>query len=236
MNRNLKKFFVIIPVVLLGFFYLNNNYEEFNRRVSEKRLLFLGLSFFILYVWIFIETIRRKQNSFFAIVTQSSFFLYIFMVLTLTGYFILFREISAHNWYENMIMRIDREDHVNLKLFKMFKIYAFSNKQILGNLVMLFPLGIYIPLLYPRLSNFFTVLLISLVFSVIIESFQLVTRFRSADVDDVLLNTIGACVGYLVFVLVKKSGGFDGVDIGERVGKIDRVDKVDRVDRVGRMS
>jgi glycopeptide antibiotics resistance protein len=132
-----------------------------------------------------------------------------------------------------MIMRIDREDHVNLKLFKMFKIYAFSNKQILGNLVMLFPLGIYIPLLYPRLSNFFTVLLISLVFSVIIESFQLVTRFRSADVDDVLLNTVGACVGYLVFFVVKKSGGFDRVDSEERVN---RVDIVNNVDKVGRMS
>ena len=157
MHKSLKKFIVIIPVVLLGFFYLRDNYEEFNRRVSEKRLLFLGMSFFILYAWIFFETIRRKQNSLFAILTQSSFFLYIFMVLSLTGYFILFREISVNNWYENMIMRIEREDHVNLELLKMFRIYEFSNKQIMGNLVMLFPLGIYIPLLYPRLSGFFAV-------------------------------------------------------------------------------
>ena len=223
MHKSLKKFIVIIPVVLLGFFYLRDNYEEFNRRVSEKRLLFLGMSFFILYAWIFFETIRRKQNSLFAILTQSSFFLYIFMVLSLTGYFILFREISVNNWYENMIMRIEREDHVNLELLKMFRIYEFSNKQIMGNLVMLFPLGIYIPLLYPRLSGFFAVVFISLLFSLLIESFQLVTRFRSADVDDVLLNTLGACVGFLVFIIVKKGVGWNMV---EKVDKVDRVESV----------
>ena len=166
MHKSFKKFIVIIPVVLLGFYYLLDNYEEFNRRVSEKRLLVLFLSFFILYAWIFFETIRRKQNSLFQMTSQSTFFLYIFMVLSLTGYFILFREISVNNWYGNMIMRIEREDHVNLKLFKMFRIYEFSNRQIIGNLVMLFPLGIYIPLLYPRLSGFFTVFFMSLFFVV----------------------------------------------------------------------
>ena len=223
MHKSLKKFIVFIPVALLGLFYLRDNYEEFNRRVSEKRLLILGMSFFILYAWIFFETIRRKQNSLFAILTQSSFFLYIFMVLSLTGYFILFREISVNNWYENMIMRIEREDHVNLELFKMFRIYEFSNKQIMGNLVMLFPLGIYIPLLYTRLSGFIAVFIISLLFSLLIESFQLVTRFRSADVDDVMLNTIGACVGYAVFIIVKKGVGWNKV---EKVERVDRVESV----------
>ena len=93
----------------------------------------------------------------------------------------------------------------------------------MGNLVMLFPLGIYIPLLYPRLSGFFAVVFISLLFSLLIESFQLVTRFRSADVDDVLLNTLGACVGFLVFIIVKKGVGWNMV---EKVDKVDRVESV----------
>src|SRR5688572_14322372 len=111
MNKIFKKLIVLLPVVLLGIFYLNNNVDDFNRRISEKRLLFLGISFGILYIWIFLETIRRKQNSLNSMSIQASFFLYIFMVLSLTGYFILFREISLNNWYENMILRVERKDH-----------------------------------------------------------------------------------------------------------------------------
>lgn len=223
MHKNLKKLLVILPVLLLGLYYFNNYHEEFSRRVSEKRLLFLGMSFFILYLWIFFEIFRRKQDSFYSMIIQSSFFLYIFMVLTLTGYFILFREISVNNWYENMMMRIEREDHVNLKLFKIFKIYEISNRQVLGNLIMLLPLGIYIPLLYPQLRNFFAVLFTGLFFSLLIELFQLVTRYRSADVDDVMLNTIGACVGYLVFVMLFRRR------LNSKKVNVDKVDKVDTV-------
>src|SRR4030095_7420886 len=86
--------------------------------------------------------------------------------------------------------------------FKIFKIYEPGDKQIVGNLVMLFPLGIYLPILYKRLNNFFLVLLVSLLFSVLIEFFQLATRFRSADVDDVILNTTGAIVGFLMFRMI----------------------------------
>lgn len=204
MNVTLKKLLVIVPVGLLGFFYLRDHYEEIYRHVSSKRLLLLGLSFFLLYVWVFFEVIRRKQSSLLAIGIQASFFVYIFMVLTLTGYFILFREISVVDWYDKMMLRVEKKDHVNLELFQIFKIYKLSNKQVLGNFVMLLPLGIYLPLLYRRMSNFFIVLIVSFLVSVMIELLQLITSYRSADVDDVLLNTIGACVGFILYQIIRK--------------------------------
>jgi len=85
----------------------------------------------------------------------------------------------------------------------MFRIYSLGDKQVLGNFVMLLPLGIYLPLLYKRLRGFFPVLLVSLFVSIFIEFLQLITRYRSVDIDDVLLNTVGACVGYLLFRLIK---------------------------------
>jgi glycopeptide antibiotics resistance protein len=124
------------------------------------------------------------------------------MVLTLTGYFILFREVSAHDWWHKMMVRIDRKDHVNLQLFKMFRIYKIMSRQIVGNFVMLLPLGIFLPLLYKRISGFFGVFLVSLLVSATIELLQLVTSFRSADVDDIFLNTIGACTGFLIYKFI----------------------------------
>src|SRR6266542_5645838 len=97
-----KKFLVILPVIVLGIFYLHEHYDTY-RHVKSKRLLFLALTTLLLYGWIFFEVTVRKQKNFFQIVTQAGFFVFIFMVLTLTGYFILFKEVSAHDWWHKMM-------------------------------------------------------------------------------------------------------------------------------------
>ena len=102
--------------------------------------------------------------------------------------------------------RIETDDHVNFTLFSTINRYSRFDKQVVGNLIMLFPLGIYLPLLYRRLrkvSGFFAILLISFLVSVGIEILQLATSYRSTDVDDVLLNTAGACLGFIVYQLIK---------------------------------
>lgn len=201
MSSLTKKFLVILPVVLLSIFYLHDHYDTY-RNVGSRRLFFLALTFLVLYGWIFLEVVVRKQKTFFQIATQASFYIYIFMVLTLTGYFILFREASVHNWWDKMMARIDRKDHVNLELFKMFKIYKVFSRQIIGNFIMLLPLGIFLPLLYKRISNFFVVLVTSFLISTLIELLQLITSFRSTDVDDIFLNTLGASAGFIIYKLI----------------------------------
>src|SRR5215217_6152196 len=114
MKAVLKKLLVVLPVAVLGFLYLKDHYNSFYSHTSSRRLLFLGFTLFLLYGWIFFEVAIRKQRSVLSVVIQSSFYVYIFMVLTLTGFFILFREISTHDWWQKMMLRIDRKDHVNL--------------------------------------------------------------------------------------------------------------------------
>jgi glycopeptide antibiotics resistance protein len=150
--------------------------------------------------------IRKKQNNFLQVLVQSSFFVYIFAVLQLTGYFILFKEVSSHGWWDKMNHRIETHDHVNFTAFKTIGIYNTFDKQVIGNFIMLFPLGIYLPLLLKglrRLSGFFAVLLISFLVSLGIEVLQLATSYRSTDIDDVILNTMGACLGFIIYQLHK---------------------------------
>lgn len=201
MGAFLKKILVLLPVCVLGAFYLYDHYDTYTQ-IRSKRLLFLALTILLLYGWILLEVVIRKQNSFVLIALQSSFYVYIFMVLTLTGYFILFREVSANDWWQAMMRRMERKDHVNLELFKIFEIYSLSNTQIVGNFLMLMPLGFYVPLLYRKLSRFFIVLLVCFLVSVTIELLQLITSYRSADVDDVLLNTAGAFAGFMLYKLI----------------------------------
>jgi glycopeptide antibiotics resistance protein len=206
MNTTLKKLIVILPVMIVSLFYFRVLYHESYSGASFKRVAGLVLSILLLFGWIFFVTIRRKQNNFLQVTVQASFFIYVFAVLQLTGYFILFKEISSHDWWDKMNDRIVRHDRVNLEPFKTIDIYKTFGKQVLGNFVMLLPLGIYLPLLYTRLRkaySFFAVLWICFLISVGIELLQLATSYRSTDIDDVILNTLGGGAGFIIYLLIK---------------------------------
>ena len=210
MKRWIIKILLLLPVIIVSLFFLRIVYREHYEHASTKRVAGLILSLALLYGWILFFTVRRKQEHLLHSIVQSSFFVYVFAVLQLTGYFILFKEISSTGWWNKMEHRIDTHDHVNFTPFKTINIYDRYDKQVLGNLVMLLPLGIYLPLLYRRLrklSGLFAVLLISLFVSVGIELLQLATNYRSTDVDDVLLNTAGACIGFVIYQLLKSIMG-----------------------------
>ena len=198
-----KKIAVVIPVFILTVFFLYAQYNNLYRHASEKRLWAFIVTIVLLYAWILTGVIRRAQPNFFQCLLQSSFYVYIFAVLTLTGYFILFKEVSSHGWWDKVLHRLDTRNRVNLVPFQMFKIYKTLDKQVVGNFVMLLPLGIYLPLMYKRIKSFFPVAIVSLLVSVSIELMQLVTSYRSTDIDDVILNTSGACVGFILFVIIR---------------------------------
>jgi glycopeptide antibiotics resistance protein len=207
MNRVLKKIIILLPVLVIGLWWLKDFYSEYYERASFKRATGFIVLVLLIYGWFIIMTFRRRQNSLFEGFSLSAFYVYVFAVLTLTGYFILFKEISSHDWWDKMMLRVDKKDHVNLTLFNTMNIYPRFGKQIMGNFVMLLPLGIFLPLLYSRLRKvpaFFIVVFICFLTSAGIELLQLATSYRSADVDDLFLNTLGGAAGFIIFLLLKK--------------------------------
>ena len=206
MNNTLKKLLVILPVMIVSIFYFRVLYHESYSNASFKRVVGFVLSILLLFAWIIVVAARRKQDNFLQVTVQASFFIYVFAVLQLTGYFILFKEISSHGWWDKMNQRIETNDRVNLEPFQTIDIYQTWGKQIVGNFVMLLPLGIYLPLIYRGLRkayNFFAVLLICFLVAVGIELLQLATSYRSTDIDDVILNTLGGGAGFLIYLLIK---------------------------------
>jgi glycopeptide antibiotics resistance protein len=192
----MKKLVVLLPVVVLALLFLK---VESGLRGKAS----LAFSLCIMFLVFVIGVYKKKQETFLQGFIQSTFLVYIFMVLTLTGYFTLFREVAAHGWWHRVLHRIQTKEKINLHPFLMFKQFQIGSTQVIGNLVMLLPLGIYIPLLFPGLSGFFRVFLICLLVSISIELMQLITNVRSTDIDDVILNTSGAVVGYIIYKLLR---------------------------------
>ena len=86
---------------------------------------------------------------------------------------------------------------------------SFCVRNARGNVLLFFPLGILIPLLWSHL-RFRSGILIAIALSCSIELIQYVSRAwsnRLADVNDVVLNVLGACLGLaLVFLLRLRLG------------------------------
>ena len=80
----------------------------------------------------------------------------------------------------------------------------FWIKNIMGNMLLLFPFGLLLPILWGKFDNMRIMLLYSFLFSLGIEITQLLSYFvgnmgRSFDIDDIILNTLGAFIGYICY-------------------------------------
>ena len=124
------------------------------------------------------------------------FVLYIFFLL----YFLIFSD-----WYGRT--GVSREYQYNLVLFKEIKRFieyreelgafaVFTN--LFGNILIFMPFGFFISMA-SRARGFFMTLFYSFGLSLCVEVFQLLTKVGSFDVDDLLLNTIGGVLGYILF-------------------------------------
>ena len=81
-------------------------------------------------------------------------------------------------------------------------------RQLLGNLALLAPLAFAVPILHPRMAHLSVILGLCLTTSLSIELAQvgltaLGLGWRSFDLGDLVLNTIGGWFGYAGFVLVR---------------------------------
>ena len=103
---------------------------------------------------------------------------------------------------------ITREYRYNLKLFAEIKRFWIYREEvgtlamvlnIFGNVVGFVPFGYILPVMHCRFQNCLLVTLGGFSLSLCVETAQLVFRVGCFDVDDLVLNTLGAFLGYVAF-------------------------------------
>ena len=110
---------------------------------------------------------------------------------------------------------------------------AFCLRNTIGNFALFVPLGMLLPLVSKRFPRLKRVLVFALCLSVSIESIQFVLRFfgnpRAVDIDDVILNTLGACFGYALYRISNPRTSGKARDDEDRSGGRDAsADSIDR--------
>ena len=104
--------------------------------------------------------------------------------------------------------------HVNLRPFHTIQLFSrllvppvreylvrIAIRNLLGNILLFTPLGIFLPVLFPPLRKFFRTLLSVTFIITIIELCQLALMVGSCDIDDLILNVSGAALGYGLYKL-----------------------------------
>lgn len=107
---------------------------------------------------------------------------------------------SIHRWrYVSFVH--DRDGIQNFKV------------NLVGNIIMFMPFGFFLALLYRKRIG--GVLIVAAAASICIETLQalnmLAHYYRYVDIDDVILNTSGAALGYLVFLVYRNARKNTGI-------------------------
>jgi glycopeptide antibiotics resistance protein len=120
------------------------------------------------------------------------------------AYFLFFSERYGR---ENVM----KDYRYNLEFFKEIKRFIEYRQKlgfesftvnILGNVLAFAPFGFLLPILEKKYRKFFITAFLGLTFSLFVETLQLYLKVGIFDVDDILMNTLGGILGYLMYKLL----------------------------------
>ena len=213
----IKKAISIIFYVLAVIFLLIYAWAEImpNLMLSEMgRLFLLGGSCLFLYVGGFIKTKIENNNKAMRINLWIFFILYLVLLITLTLFDPMWGRngLSIFNWSQTDFSKYFNyyvESSVNLIPFKTIieyiqKIFTslldtstiFLN--LFGNIACLMPLALFIPMLFKKIDTTKKFLISILCVTLAIEIIQFITFSGSCDIDDIILNILGAFIMYKI--------------------------------------
>lgn len=163
------------------------------------RLFFLCTSSFFMY---FGGVLMYKNNKkIIRINLWIYFILYLILFITLT----LFDEMWGRSGVSITSISLSNINLIPFKTiigyFKEFNSLSDTRTimfNLFGNFAACMPLALFLPLLFKRQNNIKIFMLTTILIVFVIEFFQLITHSGSFDIDDFILNVLGAVVMYYI--------------------------------------
>lgn len=139
----------------------------------------------------YIDNEKTNKTNYKKIILLTLFAIYITGVFYFTG--------SGTIW-DGLFRNFDiRYEYINTIPFS-------NNIDVVGyllNIILLIPFGFLVPLIWKKLNRPSVIIVFGFLFSLLIESSQLLNN-RSSDIDDLILNTLGAFIGFVIFRILDK--------------------------------
>lgn len=135
------------------------------------------------------------------------------IVYTVVMVYLLFFQRVANvdysNYTEQLKLRLNLVPFRTVMLylrvaFKQDSIINFATINLLGNVIMFVPMGIFLPSMFKSKRNILNFIVTVIVMISMVEVIQLFTLLGSCDIDDLILNVVGATIGFLLWKYVHK--------------------------------
>ncbi|MBQ2946501.1 MAG: VanZ family protein [Bacilli bacterium] len=190
-----------INVKLIPSFYLN----------TQGRLVLLSIVCIMIYIsgYILVNKLNYTKK-----ILRVNLIIY-FLIYTVTIFSLtLFDEIYGRqgliiiDWDKNLLNNY-LTNSFNLKPFHTIHLFikgyidgivSYKNFSInvIGNLTAFMPYGLFLPIIFKNMRKYYNFLIIMILIVVVIELLQFVTMSGSCDIDDLILNVLGASIIYFV--------------------------------------
>ncbi len=95
---------------------------------------------------------------------------------------------------------------IDLEIGSSFGINTRNDAYIVENILLFIPYGFLFPLTWKKCKGIVPNVFIGFVTSLLIETLQLVSGRGIFQIDDIITNSLGALIGYLLFALFAKLG------------------------------
>ena len=205
-------FYILSTVFLIYYGYVELSSNMFMSTFG--RLFLLCGSCLFIYLGALFLSKYRKDNKAMKVNLWIFFVLYCGLLITLTLFDPMWGRngLSIFNWSQADFSKYYNyyvESSVNLIPFKTIIGYTkdiftslldtsniFAN--LLGNLVCMMPFALFIPMLFKKINNTKKFLITILCITLGIELIQFITFSGSCDIDDIILNTLGAFIMYKI--------------------------------------
>ena len=129
--------------------------------------------------------------------------LFILYVLALI-YFLFFSEEYGRVAMEEREYRYNLIPFVEIRRFWVYRkqlgfLAVFTN--LFGNVIGFIPYGFILPVIAHKCRNGLFIVASGFSLSLLVETVQLIAKVGCFDVDDLILNTLGAAIGYMLFAV-----------------------------------
>jgi glycopeptide antibiotics resistance protein len=160
------------------------------------------LLFGLIWIGIVAFLLLKKKKSLVYLIFFTIFYVYLFKVLDYT--LIQFQSLLLLKYFAPDLILNGQTAGKSMNLVPLITLTSQDLKTSLLNILLLIPFGFGLPFI----TNFRMkkVVVIGALFGIVIEFLQLITgfiariTFRIADINDVIFNTVGVVVGYILFV------------------------------------
>ena len=151
-------------------------------------------------------------------ITSKGFFKFLFAVyIVVVIKVIIFKypfeqlQAIANTWQKGVILEgLGTANFVPFHTIKMYIDYAYklnSVENLAGNILVFVPFGFLFPMVSRDGEKFSVMFANAFTFVLGIETFQLFSAFGAFDVDDILLNCLGAALGFGLYKIMGRING-----------------------------